>query len=153
MDCDDRLGSTPANDRATDTGVSWLWDPANDPASAGPVMCAPGDVSALIADALARAGLGEVAVIGVVRDPRRRRRTVTFDLVEQRIGATGPSATLACVVRENVLNRTPLLADAMTVRVWGELGWDPHVGRVHVVAERVDVLEPPRRVAVQPRRS
>jgi len=80
MGTDEVSPSIPVGDD-NGRGVVWLHDPA-DGNDAGPVMCGPVGFGRLLSEALAQAGLTEIAVNGVVRRLNRRGPLIDFDIAE-----------------------------------------------------------------------
>jgi exonuclease VII large subunit len=138
--------------------VVWLFDPAVDDELNGPVSCAPVELFGLLADALADAGLVEVAVTGTVSGLRRRHRWCGFDILELADGGDAPAATVKCVVFARDLAAIDVelaaagteLMNGAVATVSGSLRWDPAWGEVRIVATDV-VIEDERSTVAEAR--
>jgi hypothetical protein len=130
--------STPAGD---DNGhsVVWLHDAA-DGNDAGPVMCGPVGFGRLLAEALAQAGLTELAVSGVVRRLRRRGPLVDFDFdIAEADLAPDVEAVLPCQLAVDLDDDA--VVQGTSVRAWGRLRWDPQKGRLILAVAGLDPID------------
>lgn len=117
--------------------VIWLFDVAADPAEA-PVMLGVDELASLVEEALASAGLADVAVEGVVANPRLTEGAVKFDLVS---GAGEGSVMRGCRVTLGGAGDVAPTRAGQRVRAWGRLRCRP-TGAVELEAARLDPLRP-----------
>jgi exodeoxyribonuclease VII large subunit len=143
VDVSDGAGS-PADDEPDGAEVVWLFDPAAGP---GRFEGTPMELFDRLSVAAAHAGLGEVAVRGVVVGVRRRGRVCTIELADHAPGAAAPEAVVRVVVFADALRRIDraLAADGLELvegaeaTAVGELRFDPPWGGFRVVAADVEV--------------
>jgi len=117
----------------------WLRDPG-DGNDSGPVMCRPGELGELVTAALVEAGLLELAITGEVSRLRATTERATFDLRDPTCAASSRLRVLHDAQLTEALDAE--LAAGTTVRVWGQLRWDPTQGQLGLVASQIDVVEP-----------
>lgn len=144
----DPTSEQPAGAGDDEAEVIWLHDPAATPLP-GTLACGPGELFARLAAAVGRAGLGRVAVTGVVTGLRRKGRWASFDLAEHAPGAETPAAVVRVVVFAKALRRIDAalaaegraLDDGVAATVVGAVDFAAAWGAVRVVGSDVEVHE------------
>ena len=142
MDADSRAAG-----RYHRSDVVWLFDAGIDADLSGPLAGSPRELFDLLEDAVADAGLVDVAVTGTITGLRRRPHWSGFDLVELKQTGDAPAATVRCVVfARQLTNLDPTLCEGALVTAIGELRCDPAWGTVRIVVDDV-VLKDERSAA------
>ena len=136
--------------------VVWLFDPDATP-DGGTLSCSPTELFARLAAAVDRAGLGSVAVTGVVTGLRRRGRWASFELAEHRGDAETAVAIVRVVLFASVLPAVDAaladqgreLRDGMGATVTGEVSFDAPWGSCRIVGRTVVAHEERAEVAAR----
>jgi hypothetical protein len=127
----------PIDVRPGDSSPVWLWDPGDELGDA-PVMCSPGELAILVADALRSAGLTSVAIAGTFRRPQRIAGRVHFDVSDRQDPDAAQETALPCVASDSA--GIVELCDGTSVRAWGSLRWDKRASRLRLDVDRLDIL-------------